>query len=354
VSHQPLRTETNCLNCGTDVAGRFCQNCGQENIVNKQSAWALMTHFVYDIFHFDGKFFETVKYLLTRPGRVALDYINGRRARYLDPIRMYLFTSALFFLIFFSVNSFEFASSNLTNRSLTRGERFELAATMEPPADSVTGYRLRQVLDPKMDIYLDDADEAHRDSLVRFRGKPYAFKADIDSSAYRKSDWLAGKGWFRTFLRERIQKLREKQRTSEQSMDQLLLTGVMHRLPYMLFVSLPFFAMLLKLLYIRRRNFYYANHLVFTLYHYIFNFIMLLLVMGSVALSNRTGLDIFDWLTFALLTGGLIYLYKGMRNFYGQGRMRTLVKFLVLNFLSFWLLVTLFVIFFIISALQVH
>ncbi|MGV3656323.1 MAG: DUF3667 domain-containing protein [Chitinophagaceae bacterium] len=56
---------------------------------------------MYDIFHFDGKFFDTLKYLFFWPGGVAKEYVKGRRNRYLDPIRMYLFTSAVFFLIFF-------------------------------------------------------------------------------------------------------------------------------------------------------------------------------------------------------------------------------------------------------------
>ncbi|RYZ28031.1 MAG: DUF3667 domain-containing protein [Chitinophagaceae bacterium] len=77
VSHQPERKEKNCLNCGATVAGRYCQACGQENIVHKQSAWGLITHFVYDIFHFDGKFFDTLKRLLFKPGLVPKEYIAG-------------------------------------------------------------------------------------------------------------------------------------------------------------------------------------------------------------------------------------------------------------------------------------
>ena len=101
MSHQPERKENNCLNCGTLVAGRYCQHCGQENVETKQSAGALVRHFVYDIFHFDGKFFDTMKQLLFRPGYVPKEYVLGKRSSYLDPIRMYLFTSAVFFLVFF-------------------------------------------------------------------------------------------------------------------------------------------------------------------------------------------------------------------------------------------------------------
>ena len=97
MSHQPERKEKDCLNCGTIIAGRFCQVCGQENIVPHQPVGSLILHFIYDIFHFDGKFFETLKYLLFRPGYVPAQFIAGKRISYLDPIRMYLFTSAIFF-----------------------------------------------------------------------------------------------------------------------------------------------------------------------------------------------------------------------------------------------------------------
>ncbi|WP_354667709.1 DUF3667 domain-containing protein, partial [Campylobacter jejuni] len=68
----------------------------------KESFWHLTTHFIYDITHFDGKFFSTLKYLLFRPGFLSKEYLKGRRAGYLHPVKMYVFTSALFFLIFFS------------------------------------------------------------------------------------------------------------------------------------------------------------------------------------------------------------------------------------------------------------
>ena len=96
------RKERNCLNCHIAVKGRFCHRCGQENIEPKESVWDLIAHFFKDITHFDGKFFGTVKYLFKKPGFLSREYMIGRRASYVNPIRMYIFTSAFFFLIFFS------------------------------------------------------------------------------------------------------------------------------------------------------------------------------------------------------------------------------------------------------------
>ncbi|MEO5592529.1 MAG: DUF3667 domain-containing protein, partial [Chitinophagaceae bacterium] len=85
--------------------GRYCANCGQENTEPKETVLTLVSHFFNDITHFDGKFFSTVKYLITKPGFLSSEYIKGRRAGYLHPIRMYVFTSAFFFIIFFSLFS---------------------------------------------------------------------------------------------------------------------------------------------------------------------------------------------------------------------------------------------------------
>ena len=101
LSHYKERKEKTCLNCNAHLYGRYCHNCGQENIEPKETFWGLITHFLYDITHFDGKFFNTLKHLIIKPGFLSREYINGRRATYLHPIRMYVFTSAFFFIIFF-------------------------------------------------------------------------------------------------------------------------------------------------------------------------------------------------------------------------------------------------------------
>ena len=96
------RKEKNCLNCKAGVQGRYCHVCGQENIETKESVWDLVSHFFRDITHFDGNFFSTVKYLIIKPGFLSKEYMIGRRASYVNPVRMYIFTSAFFFLLFFT------------------------------------------------------------------------------------------------------------------------------------------------------------------------------------------------------------------------------------------------------------
>src|SRR5437868_15419462 len=103
MSHFHERKEKICLNCGTVIIGRYCHKCGQENIEPREGVWHLVSHFFSDITHFDGKFFTSLKDLVSRPGFLSKEYMRGKRARYLNPIRMYLFTSFIFFLVFFSL-----------------------------------------------------------------------------------------------------------------------------------------------------------------------------------------------------------------------------------------------------------
>src|SRR5688500_18211338 len=102
VSHSRERSEKTCLNCNAQLHGRFCHVCGQENTDPRESLWSIITHFFNDITHFDGKFFKTAGNLLVRPGFLPQEFLKGRRARYLHPIRLYVFTSAVFFLVFYS------------------------------------------------------------------------------------------------------------------------------------------------------------------------------------------------------------------------------------------------------------
>ena len=102
MSHLKERSSKDCLNCGTEVAGRFCQQCGQENVEVKESFFQLLRHFVEDLTHFDGKLWKTVKLLLFKPGSLTKLYVEGKRASYIHPIRMYIFVSAVFFLFMFT------------------------------------------------------------------------------------------------------------------------------------------------------------------------------------------------------------------------------------------------------------
>jgi hypothetical protein len=355
VSHQPERKEKDCLNCGTNVEGRFCHVCGQENIIIKQSMFSLATHFIYDVFHFDGKFFDTLKKLALKPGFVAKQYISGKRVAYLDPIRMYLFTSAIFFLIFFSLSKFNFTEAADWGGMLSGEERmkvlYDLKAQVKTGKETLPFHEhaIALLSDSSYLISISPTDSLAQDSLIIFSGKTYKLKTaqyttELTANTEAKSKNFINRGFAR--MNEKFKK------DPKQSITQLLET-FLHRLPYMLFLLLPFFAIILKMLYLRNKKYYYSDHFIFTLYHFIFSFILLLIVVGVAALQNWSGWDFFGWIAGFLVLFWMYYLYKGMKIFYEQSRGKTIVKFILLNLLASVVLLILFLIFLLITAFQI-
>ncbi|HTM92450.1 MAG TPA: hypothetical protein VL095_08535, partial [Flavisolibacter sp.] len=156
--------------------------------------------------------------------------------------------------------------------------------------------------------------------------------------------------WIIRMLTKRGFELRQKYGNDMRQGVNLILSDFLHKLPYMLFLSLPFFALILKLLYVRRRNFYYSDHAVFTLYHYIFSFILLMAMMGVGQLRDWTGANL-GWVITLLFLIWIGYLLIEMKNFYRQGWLKTTVKFLLVDFLGFFVVLFLFIVFLVLSFL---
>lgn len=354
MSHTPERKERDCLNCGTFVQGKYCHKCGQANVIPKETFWAMVTHFVYDITHFDGKFFETVNILLKKPGFLSQQYMKGKRASYLNPIRMYIFMSAFFFLVFFSINKTTRYTGDM-NEPLTTAQRdsilSEIKAGEYNRTDSAVLYRITALIsDTTRPLRKLDLLPLSEDFVVMITfGQRYNSREQYDSiqAALPKSE---RDNWFQKLWNKRAIELNEKYRNDPFMSWREILDIVLHKLPYLLFVSLPFFALLLKVLYYRRKEFYFADHGIFTVHHYVVSFIMLLLVFLWNKLHGLTDWWFWNLLIIASVFAIPIYLYKAMRRFYGQSRWKTMLKFLLLNISAFILITLLFVAFFIFSV----
>lgn len=389
LSHSAERKEKVCLNCNAELHGRFCHLCGQENREPKESVWGLITHFFNDITHFDGKFFSTLKYLATKPGFLSAEYIKGRRADYLNPIRMYIFTSALFFIIFFSVAGIDNIgpsgkytdkdSTDIDSAIVVADTRRAALRFAETKADSLA---ILNVLSR-----LEDSLQAKDARLAKAKGDTAAVKSGNEINAngdttkvkrkrknkgwninMTKSEYTDEKqydsvqntlpseqrdNWFERLMNRRQIVLKKKYGDDGTVLMKAWLNSFIHQFPKLLFVSLPIFALMLRLLYIRRKQFYYVDHGIFSIHIYIFDFILLLVSMGLSWLSNISGWSVFDWLQLPLWLYLLYYHYKAMRNFYRQGTGKTLVKFILLNVLAFISIIILFGLFFIFAAFQI-
>ncbi len=371
MSHHPERKEKNCLNCNAEVAGKFCQVCGQENIESKESFWALATHFIYDITHFDGKFFSTLKYLLFKPGFLSHEYLRGRRTCYLHPIRMYVFTSAIFFLIFFSFYQTEDTLKINEEKKTVAAEikqlknRKELLEKVSASLDSADLEMSSEKTKAKVEklnkeIAALQKDSTKRDSILSVNNNfTILGKSDDDdpiASSNRQYDSLQNglpivqrDGFFwRSIKYQRIH-LNEKYKNDGKAIAKGVFTRFLHMFPQMLFVSLPFFALILQLLYVRRKQLYYVNHVVFTIHLYCGTFILILasLLIGSILGVFHVDMQIYGLIAYLII---LFYWYKSFRNFYSQSRSKTILKFVILFFMTMLLMSLLFVLFFSFSA----
>ena len=90
---------TVCANCGVALHGVFCHACGQRAAVHEVGLHDVFHEALHELTHVDGKIVQTLRLLLTRPGALTREFLAGRRARYVAPLRLYLTCSLVFFAL---------------------------------------------------------------------------------------------------------------------------------------------------------------------------------------------------------------------------------------------------------------
>ena len=354
MSHLSERKEKNCLNCNAQVQGKYCHICGQENIEPKETVWHLISHFLQDITHFDGKFFSSLKLLITKPGFLPGEYMVGRRTSYLNPIRFYVFTSAVFFLIFFWLFKFDAAKdikitgdvnkipvSQIKTMDSIRYKKFVDTIVMNDAALKFA-YDKQQYLK-----YLDSVAIA----AATFKMTPSKFKTrkEYDSALAHGKDH----NWIERQLVYKQIEINEKYSGQPKAAVAAVINNLLHSIPQILFITLPLFAFLLKLLYVRSKQYYYVNHAIFTIHLFVFVFIALLVIFGINKIAAATGANWLQYLSGILIVLVFFYNYKAMRNFYQQRRAKTILKFFILQFANLIITIILFTAFTFLSLFKI-
>jgi hypothetical protein len=127
-------TGASCPNCGHTATLNYCPNCGQATHLHKETFWGLILHFIGHYFHYDSKFLKTMKMLWFRPGQLTLAYWNQQRERYIPPISLYIFISAVYFLVFFAKGP---SKKELHQASKLEASKFKYAGIAANRHDSV-------------------------------------------------------------------------------------------------------------------------------------------------------------------------------------------------------------------------
>ena len=254
----------------------------------------MVSEAVEDILSWDSRAARTIAALMFKPGFLTREYLAGRRARYVPPLRLYLFASVAFFFLI-SVESF-FG----VNRPMIQIYHADTGKTSDVEIADPARVR-KDVHDWIYSIHFDSLSAATNDAIHK----------RVEAQAVKASDL------YRHNSRE-------------------LINAVLNVAPPVVFLLVPVFALLLKLAYLGSGR-YYTEHLVLSVHNHSFLFIMFIV---SVAVGNAG----FLWPAFARYGHSAInlwilaYLYISLLKTYGQGYFVTFAKMIVMGFIYIILL----------------
>jgi hypothetical protein len=346
-----LRSEKNCLNCGHFVADHFCSHCGQENIETKETFKHQLSHVIGDITHFDSKFLQTVKFLFTKPGLLTLEYLKGKRVRYVHPVRLFVFTSFLFFF-FHSIIPDLHSNGDEHYKEYQLKEALKNAKTKDDSDELKKSYQLGNLLGKELSgkadksqktkigdtstknisivdngfvvLSTDAGDSVINNTFNRNLNSEEDYKIEQDSLPKNKRD-----GYFLKKLK--VFFINGKDKTPQEFIHEFF-ENFMHKMHYWIFLLFPFFALILKIVY-RKKKFYYADHLIFGFH---LHTIILLLLLINFTVSRLLDVSLTDW----VYLGIFVYLFLSLKRIYNDSYLKTFFKSLLIYiFYSFFVLI---------------
>jgi len=332
-----------CSNCSAPMIGAFCAACGQPIDTHRRSVYVLLRDFIKDIASFDSRILRTARALMFEPGELSLAFREGRTQRYVPAVRLYLFMSLIFFLTLsfagIAIMQLELVS---TTQRYVADKNHNVFVIKNGVREQMEGFKT----DAKGNVYLADSDAGNVHVVVagiktngsasetvntvphffsRFgtvkRGQaPAKILADMDARLKKESDRKSAVG---TWITEHVARMFKVLATDPAAVNGPLTEWI----PRALFVLLPVFALLLACFYWRQRGeFYFVDHLVFSLNIHTFGFALLLIAAG-LAQFLPAGI-VATVATIALAA----YLFLAMKRFYRQSLVWTGVKFFVIGF----------------------
>lgn len=289
-----------CANCEAPLVGPYCYRCGQKASLRLVSVHTIMADALEDQLALNSALPRTIAALFLHPGRLTADYVRGRIVRYIPPMRLYLGASLLFFL------ALSFLTTPRVLRDVARADAERKAAAAAPAA-------------AKPPASGGATSPAARNPAAAAAPRPASVDTVL-STGHGSVTIRTGEST-PSWLKERLkaQEARLNAMSREDSL-RTVLGALFNAAPKVVFILLPFFALILKVLYIRRRRLY-AEHFVFALHLHAAAF-----AAFTVMLLARNGI-----VSTLLCTWLAVYTFIAMRRVYGQGWLRTTVKFVVLG-----------------------
>lgn len=332
-----------CPNCHYPLPrfGKFCSHCGQKYTDGRIRLSALLQDFFHNVLNLDNKLWQTFRALLI-PGRLTRHYFEGKHRRYVSPLRLF-FTLALIvlFVVGFSsgteLHGFFDNLKREQNRDIYHATFLEEVQEASARLDSV--YASQPVVADALDslyqqLHQNDADSTHLGIDLSLLNRKFqqikVAKVDLANMApdsllthYGQTDF-----WDRLLYQQYIKLTQEGDNFT---------SFVLGKMVWMILLMMPALALILKLLYIRRRR-YFVEHLVFLLHTHSFSFLLgILILLVSIYADSAAWSDTALGLAVLWL---FLYPLIALRRFYRQAWWKTFVKYSIFNFLYFFLFLT--------------
>ena len=336
----------NCLNCGhpLDLSDKYCPNCSQANSTKKLTLFDFFEEFFSNYISYDSKLWQTLAALLLKPGKITKEFIAGKRLSYTNPFRFLLSLSIVYFLIISFNSEFEswnkFGSSNNTRAFNLQNEfdniEFENEEEKKIAFATLDSLEYRNLIDNRLNskdsIILADPIKYFKsikenDVITRYLNKIQFFSAVIKSDTIYSFSESVRKYEVPEVTENRMAFNLSNSIVEIEKRPGTFLNSLISKLPFATFFFLPFFSFFIWMVYIRKK-YTYTDHLIFSFHNQSLLFI-LLIVSNLINTVFSIGSEGVFLLIFA------IYLYKAMRNFYQQGRVKTIIKYIFLNSIFF-------------------
>jgi len=290
--------------------------------------------------HFVGKFFKTLGILITQPGFLSVEYKKGMRADYVHPAIMYFIIAPLFFWVFYSgFRDQKVYFGAVNGKKIVRNGTLELlkqgykkAKTKE---DSLEIAKAIRELQDSTEIDNDEEDENEKGTgsgLFNLYDTTYKSAAAYDS-VQRSLPPDKRDGWLEKIGTRRDVVLSERYRKNGEYVWVDIVNKFIQYYPYMIFLLLPLFAVFLKLLYVRRKQFYFTDHCLFLTHLNTLLFFVMLLYLVVLSLKKFSTESRLALTAFAILIFEAVYTIIAMKRFYEQGLAKTILKFILFSIL---------------------
>lgn len=361
----PLPATRHCENCGAELHGEHCYACGQPTKGLVRHFSSILGDFADTVFNVDGRIFRTLGPLLFKPGFLSLEYFAGRRVRYVSPVRLFVFTCLIAFLVTrLSVDPGEGSAPgegggliNIGNsedfdrldsieeierrRDLALAE-FEKAATegAEVPGLAI-GMRsaataVEQAAARRIDELRAQQGEGG-DTVPSANSEPRRPRVSFGNGTWDPDTNPLRISWLPEAANQRLNSWVSRAiENSERvrSNPRLLSDAFLDFLPQTLFVMLPLFALMLKLAYLFKRRLY-MEHLIVALHSHAFLSLAVLLLalatLARTALGTGVVHSALGWIEVALIVWMPLYLLIMQKRVYRQGWIMSLLKYSLLG-----------------------